>query len=50
MPGALCEPLFITDPAEAAVAGSPSGQQALADGFVAAIQAYFRHAGATKHS
>jgi N-acetylmuramoyl-L-alanine amidase len=31
MPGALVEPLFVTDPAEAAIAGDPSGQQKIAE-------------------
>jgi N-acetylmuramoyl-L-alanine amidase len=42
MPGALCEPLFLTDPGEAAVAASSSGQQALAQAFRAAIDRYFQ--------
>jgi N-acetylmuramoyl-L-alanine amidase len=41
MPGALCEPLFITDPGEQAVAMSKAGQKALATGFADAIDAYF---------
>lgn len=42
MPGALSEPLFLTDGGEAAVAESRSGQQALALAFVAAINQYFQ--------
>ncbi len=41
MPGALCEPLFLTDPGEAAVAVSPHGRQVLAQAFVKAIGDYF---------
>ena len=32
MPGTLIEPLFITDPFEASIAESPSGQQVIAGG------------------
>jgi N-acetylmuramoyl-L-alanine amidase len=32
MPGALVEPLFLTDPAEAEVAGSAAGQKLIARG------------------
>lgn len=45
MPGALCEPLFLTDPGEAAVAESTTGQQVMAASFVHAINQYF----AVKH-
>ena len=41
MPGALCEPLFLTDPGEQAVAESKAGQKALAQAFANAIDAYF---------
>lgn len=41
MPGALCEGLFLSDPAEASIAASPAGQQAIARGDAAAIEAYF---------
>jgi N-acetylmuramoyl-L-alanine amidase len=37
MPGALTEPLFITDPFEAAVAASAAGQHAIAAGIVQAV-------------
>lgn len=40
MPGALCEPLFLTDPGEAAVAVNPQGHQVLAQAFVSAINGY----------
>lgn len=33
MPGTVVEPLFLTNPEEAAVAASPAGQQAIAAGF-----------------
>jgi N-acetylmuramoyl-L-alanine amidase len=41
MPGALVEPLFLTAPAEAAVAGSGRGQQAIAGGLEQGLLAYF---------
>lgn len=41
MPGALIEPLFITDPAEGSIAASTSGQEAIAHGLDAAIEQYF---------
>jgi N-acetylmuramoyl-L-alanine amidase len=44
MPGALCEPLFLTDPGEAAVAESQQGQQVLAHALSHAIDQYFHAA------
>jgi N-acetylmuramoyl-L-alanine amidase len=41
MPGALIEPLFITDPFEGSVAASSAGQQAIASGLAQAVAAYF---------
>jgi N-acetylmuramoyl-L-alanine amidase len=41
MPGALIEPLFLTDPFEAGVAASAAGQRAIARGLAQAIKAYF---------
>ncbi|HSZ35800.1 MAG TPA: N-acetylmuramoyl-L-alanine amidase [Acidimicrobiales bacterium] len=41
MPGALIEPLFITDPTEAGLAESASGQQVIAGGISLAIEQYF---------
>jgi N-acetylmuramoyl-L-alanine amidase len=41
MPGALVEPLFITDPFEATLAATPSDQRVIAGGLVAAVEAYF---------
>ncbi|MGH2364531.1 MAG: N-acetylmuramoyl-L-alanine amidase family protein [Chloroflexota bacterium] len=41
MPGALTEPLFVTDRAEADVAADPRGQQAMASALAAAVAAYF---------
>jgi N-acetylmuramoyl-L-alanine amidase len=40
MPGALIEPLFITDPFEASVAASTAGQQAMASGIALAVEQY----------
>jgi N-acetylmuramoyl-L-alanine amidase len=41
MPGALIEPLFITDPFEGSVAASITGQEAIAIGLDRAVAAYF---------
>ena len=41
MPGALVEPLFLTNPAEAKVASSTSGQQRVAAALEVGIQKYF---------
>ena len=40
MPGALIEPLFITNPAEASLADSRRGEQAMADGIARAAAQY----------
>jgi N-acetylmuramoyl-L-alanine amidase len=40
MPGALIEPLFITDPFEASIAASPRGQHVIASGLARAIEQY----------
>ncbi|MDE3133310.1 MAG: N-acetylmuramoyl-L-alanine amidase [Acidobacteriota bacterium] len=42
MPGALIEPLFITDPFEASLADGTSGQQVIAGGIAAAIEQFFK--------
>jgi len=41
MPGALIEPLFITDPFEGTIAASVPGQEAMARGVAQAIEQYF---------
>jgi N-acetylmuramoyl-L-alanine amidase len=41
MPGALIEPLFLTDPFEASIAASGKGQQLIADGMATAVERYF---------
>jgi N-acetylmuramoyl-L-alanine amidase len=41
MPGALIEPLFITDPFEASIAASAQGQQVIAGGIARAVEQYF---------
>jgi N-acetylmuramoyl-L-alanine amidase len=41
MPGALIEPLFITDPFEASIAETTSGQEVIAGGLALAIEQYF---------
>jgi N-acetylmuramoyl-L-alanine amidase len=42
MPGALVEPLFITNPTEADIAAGASGQQAIAAGMTHAIEQFLR--------
>jgi N-acetylmuramoyl-L-alanine amidase len=41
MPGAVIEPLFITDPFEASIAASPGGQQVIATRLAHAVEEYF---------
>jgi N-acetylmuramoyl-L-alanine amidase len=41
MPGAVVEPLYVSDPFEAALAASPSGQEVIAAGIATAIESYF---------
>ena len=41
MPGALVEPLYITDPFEASLAASALGQQVMANGLATAVERYF---------
>jgi N-acetylmuramoyl-L-alanine amidase len=41
MPGALIEPLFITDPFEGSIAASTRGQQIIATGLARAVEQYF---------
>jgi N-acetylmuramoyl-L-alanine amidase len=41
MPGALIEPLFITDPFEGTIAASVTGQEAIATGLAHAAEQYF---------
>jgi N-acetylmuramoyl-L-alanine amidase len=41
MPGALIEPLFITDPFEGSIAASRQGQQVIAGALATAIEQYF---------
>jgi N-acetylmuramoyl-L-alanine amidase len=42
MPGALIEPLFITDPFEGSIADSTTGRQAIADGLAAAVEQFLK--------
>ncbi len=42
MPGALIEPLFITDPFEGSIADSSSGQHVIAGGIADAIEQFFK--------
>jgi N-acetylmuramoyl-L-alanine amidase len=41
VPGALIEPLFLTDPFEGSIADSRQGQQAIAGGILKAVNAFF---------
>jgi N-acetylmuramoyl-L-alanine amidase len=41
MPGALIEPLFITDPFEGSIADSAHGQEVIAGGIAQAVEQYF---------
>jgi N-acetylmuramoyl-L-alanine amidase len=41
MPGALIEPLFISDPFEASIATTATGQQTIASGIARAVEQYF---------
>lgn len=44
MPGALIEPLYVTDPFEASIAASSQGQHVIAGGLAKAINQYFASA------
>lgn len=44
MPGALIEPLYLTDPFEASIAASSFGQHVIADGLARAVELYFARA------
>ena len=50
MPGALIEPLFITDPFEGSIADSSSGQQVIAGGLAQAVEQYFSPPATGKNS
>jgi N-acetylmuramoyl-L-alanine amidase len=41
MPGALVEPLFITNPTEAVIANDPAGQQRIAAAMEAGLIKFF---------
>jgi N-acetylmuramoyl-L-alanine amidase len=41
MPGALIEPLYITDPFEGSIAANPTDQQVIAGGIATAVERYF---------
>jgi N-acetylmuramoyl-L-alanine amidase len=47
MPGALIEPLFITDPFEGSIAASNTGQHVIATGLAQAVEQYFSPAATT---
>ena len=44
MPGALVEPLFLTNPAEAQMAIDPAGQQRIAQALATGLEKYFTRA------
>jgi N-acetylmuramoyl-L-alanine amidase len=46
MPGALIEPLYVTDPFEASIAVNPQDQQVIAEGIAKAVGQYFAAAAA----
>src|SRR5580698_2676384 len=50
MPGALIEPLFITDPFEGSIADSSTGQQVIAGGLAQAVEQYFAPPATGKNS
>ncbi len=50
MPGALIEPLFVTDPYEGTQAASPFGQEVIAGGLAWAIEQYFTPTGTTSEA
>jgi hypothetical protein len=50
MPGALIEPLFITDPFEGTQAASPAGQEVIAGGLAQAIEQYLAPPAGGKNS
>jgi N-acetylmuramoyl-L-alanine amidase len=43
MPGALIEPLFITDPFEGSIAASAVGQRVIAGALAKGVERYFAH-------
>jgi len=45
MPGALVEPLFLTDPFEGTLAASPQGQLAIATGIADAVEQFLTPSG-----
>jgi hypothetical protein len=47
MPGAVIEPLYLTDPYEGSIADSPRGQQVIAHGIATAIEQYLGRTGTT---
>lgn len=48
MPGAVIEPLFVTDPFEGSLAASADGQQTIAGGIAKAVEQYFGTAGSPR--
>jgi hypothetical protein len=42
MPGALVEPLFLTNSTEAGIAANPKGQQAIANGIADAVSQFLQ--------
>ncbi len=50
MPGVVTEPLYLTDPFEGSIAAGASGQQTIAQGIAAAVEAYFAPAATSSGS
>jgi N-acetylmuramoyl-L-alanine amidase len=50
MPGAVIEPLYITDPYEGSIAASTHGQQVIAGGIAQAVEQYFPTSSTGTHS
>jgi N-acetylmuramoyl-L-alanine amidase len=48
MPGAVIEPLFVTDPFEASIAASGEGQSVMASGVTTAVEQYFQLTASTQ--
>jgi N-acetylmuramoyl-L-alanine amidase len=50
MPGAVIEPLYLTDPFEGTIADTPADQRIMAQGYARAVEDYFTPAAATSTS
>ncbi len=50
MPGAVIEPLYLTDPFEGSIAANPADQQVIANGIATAVEQYLAPAPTTPTS